>query len=98
MAGALKLSEDLRSLTELKRQASDVVDQAQRTGRPVVLTRHGRGVAVLMSIEAYEELEATSRRAELQAAVNDARREYERGDYVEGDHVNAVLRSWETRD
>ena len=98
MPKALKLSEDLRSLTDLKRQASDVVDQVQRTGRPVVLTKHGRGVAVLLSLEAYEDLEAAGRRAELQAAVDEARREYESGEFIDGDEVDAALTGWQKRD
>ena len=98
MTAAPKLSEDLRSITDLKRSASDVVEQAERTGRPVVLTRNGRGVAVLLSLEAYEELEAVGRRAMLQAAVETARKEHDAGDYVGSNEVDALLARWEGRD
>ena len=66
--GALKLSSDLRPLTDLKSGAAEIIRQVTETGRPVVLTRHGRGVAVVLSLEAYEELEE---RAEL-PVVRDA--------------------------
>jgi len=94
MTGALKLSEDLHSITDLKRQASDLVEQATRTGRPVVLTKHGRGVAVLLSLEAYEELKAASERALLQTAVDSARKEYEDGESIDGAKVDALLEQW----
>jgi prevent-host-death family protein len=96
MGRGLKLSEDLRPLSELKRRAGDVVNQVQRTGRPVVLTRHGKGVAVILSLQAYEELEASRHQAELQAAVAVAEREYQAGEYVTQEHVDAQLAAWES--
>ena len=58
--GALKLSSDLRPLSDLKSGAAEVVRQVTETGRAVVLTRHGRGVAVMLSLESYEELEESA--------------------------------------
>ena len=55
----IKLEEYLRPLTDLKARARSVVEQAQRTGRPVVLTRYGKGVAVLLSVQAFDEIQAT---------------------------------------
>lgn len=65
----LKLSEDLRPLTDLKVEAGDIVGQVEKTGRPVILTRHGRGVAVILSLAAFEELEARLESAELRRAL-----------------------------
>ena len=92
---ALRLKDDLRPLSDLKAHASQVVQQAERTRRPIVITRHGRGVAVLLSIEAFEELQAEVRRAELQGAVEAAERGYERGEWVAGSEVESELRAWE---
>lgn len=69
---ALKLSEDLRPLSDLKSHAADVVRQVEETGRPVVITRHGRGVAVVMSLETFEGFCALEDRLELVQAVNAA--------------------------
>ena len=77
--GALKLSSDLRPLSDLKSGAAEVVRQVTETGRPVVLTRHGRGVAVVLSIESYEQMEA---QAEL-PAIREALRAAE-GDVAAG--------------
>ena len=49
-------SEDIRSLSEFRANVAGVVRQVQRRRRPVFLTQHGRGAAVLMDVDAYEEL------------------------------------------
>ncbi len=67
-----RFSEDLRPMSDLKSGGADIVRQAQESGRPVVLTRHGRGVAVVLSVEAYDELAAASQVVALRAAIAEA--------------------------
>ncbi len=67
-----RFSEDLRPMADLKSGGADIVRQAQTTGRPVGLTRHGRCVAVVLSAEAYDELAAGSQLGQLRAAIADA--------------------------
>ena len=55
MAGP-KFSEDVRPLTDLKTRAGALVERVRRSRRPVLLTRRGRGVAVLMDLDEYERL------------------------------------------
>jgi prevent-host-death family protein len=50
----LHLTEDIRSVTDLKRNTREVLDQARQTGRPVILTINGRADAVLMDAKTYE--------------------------------------------
>jgi antitoxin YefM len=69
---AFKLSEDLKPLSDLKSHAAEVVRQVEETGRPVVITRHGRGVAVVMSLETFEGFCALEDRLELFQAVHAA--------------------------
>lgn len=88
----LKLSEDLRPLSDLKTQTSEVIQQAQESGRPVVLTRHGRGVAVVLSIQAFEDLQSTAERLQLQRAIEDAEQEIAGGKWVEHSEVSEKLR------
>lgn len=90
----LKLSEDLRPLSDLETQTSEVIQQASTTGRPVVLTREGRGVAVLLSVEAFEELQASSGRKELQQAVDEAERDISEGNWIENSEVVVKLKRW----
>ena len=83
----VKLAEDLRPASELKSQSADVIRQAKETGRPVVLTRSGRGVAVVLSIDAFDDLVLAAGRRSLQRAVDDAERDMESGHFVEHDQV-----------
>ena len=50
----INVTEDIRSVTELKRKTREIIDQARRTGRPVILTANGRADAVLMDADTYE--------------------------------------------
>jgi prevent-host-death family protein len=91
---SLKLSEDLRPLSDLEARASEVVDQVRETGRPVVLTREGRGVAVVLSVEAFEELQGSVTRGEVHRAVEDAERDIAGGRWVEHSEVLDKLQRW----
>ncbi|MFY9823182.1 MAG: type II toxin-antitoxin system Phd/YefM family antitoxin [Thermoanaerobaculia bacterium] len=92
----VKFSEDLRPLSDLETRTSEVVKQAHTTGRPVVLTREGRGIAVLMSLEAFEDLQSSAERLELQRAVEDAEQDIAKGNWVEHSEVLRKLKQWST--
>ena len=47
-------SEDIRSVTDLKRNTREILQQVHKTGRPVVLTVNGRADAVLLDARTYE--------------------------------------------
>ena len=50
----MKFSEDVVPLGDMKVNPGKIVRRADETGRPVLLTSHGRGVAVLQGLGAYE--------------------------------------------
>lgn len=50
---------DHMSLAEVKNRLSEVVDQIERERGRVVITKHGRRAAVVMSLEDLESLEET---------------------------------------
>lgn len=54
MRQSTKFSEDIVPLTDLKVNPGRVVDQVDKTHRPVLLTNRGRGVAVVQSLDDYE--------------------------------------------
>ncbi|MDZ7662988.1 type II toxin-antitoxin system Phd/YefM family antitoxin [Thiohalophilus sp.] len=64
---AIKFSEDLVPLTELKINPARVVKQTTEAHRPVLLTNRGRGVAVVQSVADYEKAE--EERAFMRAVV-----------------------------
>jgi prevent-host-death family protein len=51
---SLNPSEDIRSVTDLKRKTKEILSQVHRTKRPVVLTVNGKADAVLMDTRTYE--------------------------------------------
>jgi prevent-host-death family protein len=54
---AIKFSEDLVPLTDLKVNPGRVVKHTIEAHRPVLLTSRGRGVAVVQSVADYEKAE-----------------------------------------
>ena len=54
---AIKFSQDIVPLSDLKINPGKVVNHAQDTHRPILLTSRGRGVAVVQGLEEYENLE-----------------------------------------
>jgi prevent-host-death family protein len=54
MSHAVKFSEDVVSLGDMKVNPGKVVRRVDETGRPVLLTSHGRGVAVVQALAEYE--------------------------------------------
>jgi prevent-host-death family protein len=54
MNPAIKFSEDVIPLGDLKVNPGKVVRRADETHRPVLLTSHGRGVAVVQGLSDFE--------------------------------------------
>ena len=48
------LTDDIRSVTDLKRHTKSILDQAHQTRRPVILTVNGKADAVLLDAKTYE--------------------------------------------
>lgn len=87
----VKLSEDVLPISDLKARAAEIVEQARRTHRPILLTRHGRGVAVLLDVEEYENL---TERAAFVQAVDAGARAVQAGDVHPHDEAAAILGSF----
>jgi prevent-host-death family protein len=54
MQTSTKFSEDIVPLSDLKVNPGRIVNQVDKTRRPVLLTNRGRGVAVVQSLKDYE--------------------------------------------
>jgi len=54
MNPVIKFSEDVVPLGDLKVNPGKIVRRADETGRPVLLTSHGRGVAVVQGLSEFE--------------------------------------------
>lgn len=51
---AIKFSEDVIPLSDLKINPGRVVNRAKDTHRPILLTSRGRGIAVVQGLDEYE--------------------------------------------
>ena len=54
MSHAVKFSEDVVPLGDMNVNPGKIVRRVDETGRPVLLTSHGRGVAVIQGLSEYE--------------------------------------------
>lgn len=76
---AIKLSRDIRPVTDLKTHGGEIVRQVVQDRQPVVFSRHGRAAAVLVSVTDYEEMEEARERLALLSALQEADREIDAG-------------------
>jgi prevent-host-death family protein len=52
----LDIANDIRSLSDFKRNTSELVDRLKKSGNPLVLTINGKAEVVVQAAEAYQEL------------------------------------------
>jgi len=75
----LKINEDIRPMSEFRSGVASFLKQVHDTKRPLVITQHGKGVAVLLDageyevmqekIELFEELEISIKQIEAGAGI-----------------------------
>lgn len=64
------------SVTTLRRQISQVIDAIEPNSQPIVITRYGKPVAVMLSAKAYAELTAQGADPDFQTVYRDFRRRW----------------------
>ena len=52
----ISITEDILSITDLKRHTNSVLEQVHKTKRPIVLTINGKAEAVLLDAKEYEKI------------------------------------------
>jgi antitoxin YefM len=53
----LKIDQDIRPLSEIRTGIATFIRQVHDTKRPVIITQHGKGVAVLLDAHEYEAMQ-----------------------------------------
>lgn len=53
----LKINEDIKPLSEVRVSIASSIKQVHNTKRPLVITQHGKGVAVLLDVSEYEAMQ-----------------------------------------
>ena len=67
---------DVRPVSDLRQNMAAITESIDRENRPVILTKHGRGKYILLSIEEYNRLAAMD---ELYKAIEDGIADAEAG-------------------
>lgn len=53
----LKIDQDIRPLSEVRTGIANFIKQVHDTKRPVIITQHGKSVAVLLDVYEYEAIQ-----------------------------------------
>ena len=80
----LKIDQDIKPLSEVRNSIANFIKQVHDTKRPLIITQHGKGVAVLIDVHEYE---ATQERLELLTDVQISLNQIENGQGI--DHEDA---------
>ena len=80
----LKIDQDIKPLSEVRTGIANFIKQVHDTKRPVIITQHGKGVAVLLDAHEYE---AMQEKLELLTDVQISLNQLENGQGI--DHEDA---------
>lgn len=80
----LKIDQDIKPLSEVRTGIANFIKQVHDTKRPLVITQHGKSVAVLMDVHEYESIQE---RLELLTDVQIGLNQIENGQGI--DHEDA---------
>ena len=53
----LKIDQDIRPMSEVRNGMASFIKQVHDTKRPLIITQHGKGVAVLIDAREYEAMQ-----------------------------------------
>lgn len=51
---SVSITEDIKSVSDLKKKTNEIFRQMHRTGRPIIVTVNGKPDAVLLDVEVFE--------------------------------------------
>ena len=67
----LRIDQDIRSMSEFRTGIASFLKQVHDTKRPLVITQHGKGAAVLLDVGEYEDMqEKLELLKDIQISVN----------------------------
>ena len=52
----IRAQHDIKSISEFRANAATLIERVQQDNHPLILTQHGNGVAVLLSVVEYDRL------------------------------------------
>jgi len=84
----LKIDQDIRPMSEVRKGMAAFIKKVHETKRPLVITQRGRSAAVLIDAQEYE---AMQEKIELLSDVQTALSQLEKGEGVSHDDAKARL-------
>ena len=84
----LKIDQDIRPMSEFRTGIASFFKQVHDTKRPLVITQHGKGVAVLLDVAEYE---AMQEKIELLEDMQTAMAQIDSGAGIEHGEAKASL-------
>jgi prevent-host-death family protein len=84
----LKVNEDIRPMSEFRTGIATFLRQIHHTKRPLIITHHGKGVAVLLDAGEYE---AMQEKIELLQDVQTSISQIESGQAVEHEQAKMTV-------
>ena len=84
----LKIDQDIRPMSEFRTGIASFLKQVHDTKRPLVITQHGKGVAVLLDVAEYESMQE---KIELLEDVQTAIAQINEGSGIEHNEAKAVI-------
>ena len=75
----LKIDQDIKTLSEVRTGIAAFIKQVHDTKRPVIITQHGKGVAVLLDASEYELMQE---KIELLTEIQTSLDQLENGDGI----------------
>ena len=83
-----RVNEDIRPMSEFRRGIASFLKQIHNTKRPLIITQHGKGVAVLLDAGEYEAMqEKIELLQDIQASIN----QIEDGQAIEHDQAKTTV-------
>jgi len=84
----LRIDQDIRPLSEVRTGMAGFIKQVHDTKRPVVITQHGKGVAVLLDAHEYE---AMQEKLELLTDVQISLNQLENGQGIAHEDAKEII-------
>jgi prevent-host-death family protein len=81
---------DIQPLSAFRANAAAIIEKVKKDKRPVVITQHGKGSAVLLDVADYEQMIET---IEILQEINHAREELAAGKGIPHEEAMASIRA-----
>ncbi len=84
----IRIDQDIKPLSEVRTGIASFIKQVHNTKRPVIITQHGKGVAVLLDVNEYESMqEKIELLTDIQTSIN----QIDNGDGVDHDKAKEMI-------